>query len=233
MTLAIIPARGGSKRIPRKNIKKFNGRPAISFAINAAKKSGLFERIIVSTEDVEIADIAKEYGAEVPIMRPEELSGDHVTTGDVMQWAVNTYEQIGITSDYICCIYPVNPLLLFNDLVHALEKIKKKGAHYCFPVAPFPSKIERALEIDLNSTLTSVNKSFEFVRTQDIGSKYFDAGQFYWGKRSSWLSKLAIHENAVGIVLPSWRVIDIDEESDWTRAEIAYKYLMKDFDEAI
>jgi len=224
VTLAIIPARGGSKRIPRKNIKLFDGLPVISFAIEAAKKSKLFDRIIVSTEDLEIAEIAKQCGAEVPTMRPIELSGDHVTTGDVMKWSVSAYEDFGITSEYVCCIYPVNPLLAFEDLIHAREIIDEKKAHFCFPVAPFPSKIERALKFESNSKLTPINNDFELVRTQDIESKYYDAGQFYWGRRTAWLANLPIHNNAVGLVLPTWRAVDIDEESDWARAELAYKF---------
>jgi pseudaminic acid cytidylyltransferase len=233
MTLAIIPARGGSKRIPRKNIKLFNGRPAISYAIEAAKKTNLFNQILVSTEDTEIAEIAKLNGAEVPIMRPLELSGDHITTTDVMHWAVNAYKSIGIQADYACCIYPVNPLMLPEDLVLAFKMSQDARAHYCFPVAPFPSKIERALKIDSNYSLSSVNRDFEFMRSQDIEPKYFDAGQFYWGKCSAWQSKLSIHNNSIGLILPAWRSIDIDDEADWKRAEIAYQFLLKEKNESV
>ena len=232
MTLAIIPARGGSKRIPRKNIKSFHGRPVISFAIDAAIKSNLFKHVIVSTDDYEIADIAKQCGAEVPIMRPLELSDDFSTTIDVMNWAVNAYEKIGIKTDYTCCIYPVNPLLNPQDLQNAFKIIKAKGANYSFPVAQFPSNIERALQIDNNFLLTSINKSFESIRTQDLEQNYYDAGQFYWGKNSAWQAKCAIRDNSVGIILPSWRVVDIDDESDWKRAELAYQFLLKEKDES-
>ena len=225
MNIAIIPARGGSKRIPRKNIREFAGRPVIAYAIIAAKQSGLFEHIIVSTEDRQIAERAKEYGAEVPFMRPRELANDYAATVPVIDHAITQCREQGWNAEYICCIYPAVPFLQADDLLLSLQQLKQAGAEFCFPVTVFPSAVQRALKCDSHGNLKSFYPEHELARTQDLEPAYYDAGQFYWGKAEAWLKNLKIHSQGVGYVIPNWRVVDIDTHDDWKRAELIYQVL--------
>ena len=219
MKIAVIPARGGSKRVPRKNIKLFGGKPMISYAITAAKNSGLFDHVVVSTDDSEIANIAKEWGAEIPFFRPEELANDFTTTVPVISHAIQECLALGWQIDYACCIYPAVPFLEIADLQGAYVQIETGKSDYCFPVTEFPSVIQRALKRNNEGLVKPFYPEFEITRTQDLESAYYDAGQFYWGKRTAWVSNPRIHSNGMGFVIPSWRVVDIDTPEDWDRAE--------------
>ena len=222
MKIAIIPARGGSKRIPRKNIREFCGKPMIAHAISAAKQSGLFEHVIVSTDDEEIARIAREWGAEIPFTRPAELADDHTPTVPVIAHAITACQALGWYIDYACCIYPGVPFIQIDDLKRALELLQTSQAAYSFPVTEFPSSIQRALRRLPNGKMQPFYPEHELTRTQDLEPGYHDAGQFYWGKPDAWLTNKNVHSNGVGLLIPNWRVVDIDTPDDWARAEILY-----------
>jgi len=222
LNIAIIPARSGSKRIPHKNIKIFCGKPMIAYAISAAKESGLFEHIIVSTDDQQIARIANEWGAETPFVRPSKLANDYSETVPVIAHAVKACLALSWKIDNVCCIYPGVPFIEINDLASALSTFIKSGADYCFPVTEYPSAIQRALKRLGDGKMQPLNPKFEKTRTQDLEPAYYDAGQFYWGKAESWLLNSNIHSSGLGYVIPNWRVVDIDTPEDWRRAELIY-----------
>jgi pseudaminic acid cytidylyltransferase len=222
MNIAIIPARGGSKRIPRKNIKEFCGKPMIVYAITAAKESGLFEHVVVSTEDEEIAQIANAWGAETPFVRPTELANDYTATVPVVAHAIEACRALGWKFNQVCCIYPGVPLIQVDDLRGALARMNNSEADYCFPVTEYPTAIERALKLLSNGRMQPFYPEFELTRTQDSEPAYYDAGQFYWGKAKSWLTNPKIHSSGFGYVIPNWRVVDIDVDTDWHRAELLY-----------
>jgi pseudaminic acid cytidylyltransferase len=224
MRLAVIPARGGSKRIPRKNIKPFAGKPMIGHAIGAAQSSGVFERIIVSTDDAEIADIARALGAEVPFMRPAGLADDHTPTVPVIAHAIEACERLGWRPQQVCCIYPGVPFLQPGDLRAALLVLKPE-VRYAFPVTPFPSAIQRALQRGADGSARPFFPEFAATRTQDLPPAYHDAGQFYWGHVQAWLEGLNIHMHGRTIVVPPWRAVDIDTPEDWRRAELLHRAL--------
>lgn len=198
----------------------------ISYAINAAAESGLFEHIIVSTDDSEIADIARSYGAEVPFERPANLADDHTPTVPVIAHAISDCVTRGWQIDLACCIYPGVPLIQSGDIVEAFELIRSAGdIAFSFPVAPFPSAIQRALRRDASGTTRPLSPEYVNTRTQDLEAAYYDAGQFYWGTAQAWTAGLAIHSNGKTITIPEWRVVDIDTPEDWHRAELMYKAL--------
>jgi pseudaminic acid cytidylyltransferase len=220
--IAIIPARGGSKRIPRKNIKEFNGMPLLAYSIAAAKSSGLFQHIIVSTNDDEIAAVANAWGAETPFARPENLADDHTPTAPVIAHAINACIEKKIYAEYVCCIYPTCPFLNESDLFAALKRLKDSEADFSFPVAKYHSPIQRALKLIDGNKLEPFDINYELKRTQDLEPAYYDAGQFYWGSTISWLNMQSIYSNSIGLPIPSWRAIDIDNQSDWDLAELIY-----------
>ena len=223
MRLAIIPARGGSKRIPRKNIRDFAGRPMIGYAIGAAREAGVFDRIVVSTDDAEIAAIAKEQGAEVPFMRPLELSNDTAGTVPVIQHAM---QALACPAEArVCCIYPGVPLLQAKVLREALDLLQTAGCDFVFPVLEFPSPVQRALTRDADGGTRSMFPEHADTRTQDLTPAYHDAGQFYWGTAAAWLSGRSPHLGARTLVLPSWAAVDIDTPDDWARAEALFRAL--------
>jgi N-acylneuraminate cytidylyltransferase len=224
MNLCVIPARGGSKRIPRKNIRVFAGKPMIAYAIQAAQKSGLFGRIVVSTDDEEVAKITREIGAEVPFLRPNELSDDHTPTVPVIAHAIRALEANGENLRYVCCIYPCVPFIEETDLKKTLSLLEQGNSEYSFPVAEFPSPIQRALKLGLGNQVSPFYPRFELSRTQDLERAYHDVGQFYWGSKKAWLTNPKIHTHSLGCVIPSWRVADIDNPEDWLRAEQLYKF---------
>ena len=219
MNIAIIPARGGSKRIPRKNIKPFCGQPMIAYAIKAAQASGLFEHVLVSTDDVEIQIIAKSLGAETPFFRPAELANDFVATVPVVAHAIQACEALSWQFVNVCCIYPGVPFIEVGDLRGALTKMIQCAADYCFPVTEFPVPIQQALRKKINGQMQSISPANELMRTQDLEAAYYDAGQFYWGRKHAWLTNSRILSSGVGYEIPSWRVVDIDTPADWERAE--------------
>lgn len=228
MNIAVIPARGGSKRIPRKNILPFAGKPMIAYAISAAQRSGLFDRVIVSTDDDEIRSVAKSCGAELPFVRPAELADDHTPTVPVVAHAIEACESLGWRAAKVCCVYPSVPFLEVEDMKAALELLESSGADYTFPVAEFPSAVQRALRQGPDGKMKPMFPENELTRTQDLPKAYHDAGQFYWGHRESWLRNSRIHSGGAGYVIPNWRVVDIDTPEDWRRAEIIHRALFSD-----
>jgi pseudaminic acid cytidylyltransferase len=226
MNIAVIPARAGSKRIPRKNIKIFAGKPMIAYAIEAAKQCGLFAHVVVSTDDEEIAAIAKEFGAEIPFSRPLDLADDQTPTVPVIAHAVTACESLGWQFDYVCCIYPGVPFIQQSDVKSALSLLETvASAEYSFPITEFPSAIQRALRRKESGVVEPFYPEHELTRTQDLEPAYHDAGQFYWGHRRAWLNNPNIHKSGVGLVIPNWRVVDIDTPEDWQRAEVIHRAL--------
>lgn len=226
MKLAIIPARGGSKRIPRKNIKPFCGKPMIAWSIEAALDSGCFDRIIVSTDDAEIAEVAGVYGAEVPFMRPPELSDDHTGTLPVVAHAVDWMAQHIGTVQFACCLYATAPFVQAQDLQLGLEVLEQSGAQYSFTVTNFPAPIQRSFRITDQKRIEMFNPHQFNTRSQDLEVAYHDAGQFYWGRAQAWLTTTSLYsEFATPLVLPRHRVQDVDTPDDWIRAELMFGIL--------
>lgn len=223
MRIAIIPARSGSKRIPQKNIRLFDEIPMICHAINVAKKSNLFDRIVVTTDSKEIANLSISAGADVPFIRPLSLADDFTPTVHVISHAINQCETLKWEISEVCCIYPCVPFLNTQDLKMALEMYHKSDAKFCFAIAKYSHPIQRAMIKMEGDRLSPIFKENQFVRTQDLNNVYYDLGQFYWGKRDSWVTSDKLHENGIGYLIPSWRAIDIDDEDDWTKAELIYK----------
>lgn len=228
MNVCIIPARGGSKRIPRKNIKNFHGRPMISWSISRAIESNLFNRIIVSTDDEEIAAIARSEGVEVPFLRPNHLSDDHTTTACVISHAISSLQ--GLSSDTnICCLYATAAFTTSSDLIQGLETLKKTLAPFVFPITSFPYPVQRALRRMEDQSVEMINPGLLLTRTQDLEEAWHDAGQFYWAQASSWLAELPVFGNgAVGIPIPRRRAQDIDTIDDWVHAETLFEAMDRD-----
>lgn len=224
MKIAIIPARGGSKRIPRKNIKLFAGKPMIGYAIEAARACEVVDRVIVSTDDAEIAEVARAHGAELPFQRPAELADDHTPTVPVIAHAIEACRALGWDVSHACCIYPGVPFIRSDDLAAALQLLEASDDEgYVFPVTGFPSAIQRALRLAGDARVAPFHPEHVNTRTQDLEPGYFDAGQFYWAASGTWLAGLPVHANGRAIVLPEWRVVDIDNPADWERAEAMYR----------
>lgn len=222
MRIAIIPARSGSKRIPRKNIKDFSGRPMIAWAIGAAHDSGLFDHIIVSTDDEEIAKLSRNLGAETPFIRPADLADDCTPTVPVIAHAVSSCLELGWTTDYACCIYPCTPFLQTDDLTAALNLAQARDADFVYPVTEYAHPVQRAMRQLPDDSMQFLNPELELTRTQDLEKTYHDTGQFYWGKSSAWLEHKKMHTGGLGMPIPNWRVVDIDSEDDWKRAELLF-----------
>lgn len=220
MKVAIIPARGGSKRIPRKNIKIFNGKPMIAWAIDAAQKSGLFDHILVSTDDLEIMRIAKDWGAEVPFVRPKDISDDLTPTVPVISHAISECKALGWNVDYVCCIYPGVPFIETNDLIEAFNLLIEAGENFVYPVAEYAHPTQRAMRQLSSGQMEFIDDTSELTRTQDLEVTYHDAGQFYWGKVNAWTEHKKMHSDGLGMAIPNWRVVDIDNVEDWKRAEL-------------
>lgn len=223
MKIAVIPARGGSKRMPRKNIKDFCGKPMIARAICAARESGLFDHIIVSTEDSEISELARAWGAATPFVRPSNLADDHTPTVPVVAHAVKSCLDLGWTADYVCCIYPCVPFLQVSDLITGLDLALERNADFVYPVTEYAHPVQRAMRQLSGGKMQYYNPEYELTRTQDLEKSYHDAGQFYWGKASAWLEQKKMHTDGLGMPIPNWRVVDIDSSDDWLRAEQIYK----------
>lgn len=222
MKLAVIPARGGSKRIPRKNVKPFAGRPMIGWAIAAARDSGVFDRFVVSTDDEEIAAIARAEGAEVPFMRPAALADDHAGTAPVIVHAMDEVARQGVAPQLVCCIYPCVPLLAAQDLAGALSLLEDSDAGFVFPVLAFASPVQRAMRRDAQGAVQPMFPEHVNTRSQDLPPAYHDAGQFYWGRADAWRSGRSPHEGGRSIVVPASRAVDIDTPDDWALAEAIF-----------
>lgn len=223
MKLAVIPARGGSKRIPRKNIKRFHGRPMIGWSIAAALDSGCFDRVIVSTDDEEIGHVAREHGAEVPFLRPAELSGDHVATGPVIAHAIDCMRQIGCPAAEVCCIYATAPFISVDDLRRGRDVLAAGNCDYAFAVTSYPFPVQRAIRITEAGRVEMFHPEHFNVRSQDLEAAFHDAGQFYWGRAEAWLAGRPVFgTHSAPIIVPRYRVQDIDTDEDWTRAELIF-----------
>jgi N-acylneuraminate cytidylyltransferase len=226
MKLAVIPARGGSKRIPRKNIRPFFGKPMIGWSIAAAKESGCFDRVIVSTDDVEIAQIARDCGAEVPFMRPADLSDDHTPTVPVIRHAVDWYQRQGDTPDFVCCLYATAPFVQAEDLRAALDQLVASQAEYVFSATDYAFPVQRAMRRQADGRVEMLYPEHSQTRSQDLEEVWHDAGQFYWGRAQAWLAgRPLIGPDAEILALPRYRVQDIDTPDDWYRAEALFAAL--------
>mgnify|MGYP003582465704 CR=1 FL=1 len=226
--VAIIPARGGSKRIARKNLKPFYGEPIIRHSIRTALDCGLFERVIVSTDDGEIADVARALGAEVPFMRPAELADDHATTAAVIVHALDVLREQGYDVELACCIYATAPLLQARYLRDGFDALRSHPGHsFAFSVCGFGFPIQRALGLTENGALTALYPQYRQTRSQDLPAAFQDAGQFYWGRAEAWLrGDVIFSECSLPVILPRHLVQDIDTEEDWQRAEFLYAALL-------
>ncbi len=221
--IAIITARGGSKRIPRKNIRDFLGKPIIAYSIETALESGLFDEVMVSTDNSEIAEIAEKYGATVPFIRSSENADDFATTVDVLLEVLKEYENQNREFEYGCCIYPTAPLLTSDKLTKGFDQLKEKGFDTVFPVVEFGYPILRSLKIESGKIEMNWPKHLE-SRSQDLPSSYHDAGQFYWFRTDKLLKeKKLFTSNSGAVVMLQEEVQDIDTEQDWKLAELKAK----------
>lgn len=229
MKFALIPARGGSKRIPHKNIKLFNGKPIIAYSIEAALKSGLFDEVIVSSDSEEIAEIARAHGATVPFIRPAAIADDFATTREVISHAVEQMLAVNPLFTHCCCIYATSPLLQTKYLKQGFEALEQqKDKAFSFSVTEFSFPVQRALSIQ-DGQLSALYPEYADTRSQDLPNAYHDAGQFYWGTTAGFLSDKALFsKHAVPIILPPYLVQDIDTLDDWTRAELMHKAFIAD-----
>jgi N-acylneuraminate cytidylyltransferase len=224
--IAIIPARGGSKRIPRKNILNFYGKPIIAYSIEVAIKSELFSEVMVSTDDIEIANVAKEYGAKVPFYRSDSNSGEYSTTYDVIAEVISRYSQIGQKFDNTCCIYPCAPFISIKNLLNAYNILLEHKFNSVFPVVPYSTAIQRAFILE-NNKLKTINSNFENSRSQDLPKTYYDAAQFYWINNKNNNDSKKIYTNNSGcIILDELHAQDIDNSIDWELAKLKYKLML-------
>jgi N-acylneuraminate cytidylyltransferase len=217
--LAIIPARGGSKRIPKKNSREFVNKPMIVWSIEAAKESQLFDDIIVSTDNEEIAEIAKQQGVSVPFKRPDELSDDYTGTIEVIAHAVQWAIDQGWELDAVCCIYATAPFIQVDDIIGAYKALNSGNWAYSFTVTDFPAPIFRSFKTNEQGGLEMFFPEHFTTRSQDLPEALHDAGQFYWGKPEAWLEgKRIFDSHSIPFPIPRWRVQDIDTPEDWDRA---------------
>ena len=220
MKVAVIPARGGSKRIPRKNIKNFCGKPIIAWSIEAAKASGLFDHVIVSTDDAEISEVARQWGAEIPFIRPADLAGDHAGTTEVIAHAIRWMREQRWKLDAVCCIY-ATPFVRTDDLKRGLDAMESGLWEYAFPVTDFEASVFRSFLVHPKGGVEMLFPEHLETRSQDLPTAMHDAGQFYWGRPDAWLEDKPIFDrHSFPIVIPRWRVQDIDTEDDWKSAEL-------------
>lgn len=229
MKIAVIPARGGSKRIPRKNIRPFAGKPIMAYSIAAALESSLFDRVMVSTDDENIAAVAREFGAEVPFIRPASLADDHTGTNAVVKHAIIWHQERGQPVDYACCIYATAPLVQARYLREGFEKLVNTGKSYVFSVTRFAFPIQRAIRLNARGEVEALFPKHIFSRSQDLEEAYHDAGQFYWGRAQAYLEGVVAFSTAsLPVILPQHLVQDIDTLEDWRRAELMYQALQLD-----
>lgn len=227
--LCIIPARGGSKRIPRKNIKDFLGKPIISYSIEESVKSNLFDEIMVSTDDLEVKEVAEKYGAKVPFMRSKVNSDDYASTMDVLKEVIFEYEKKGIFFEYVCCLYPCSPLTTSKKILEAYELIENKGYDSVFPVMLFSFPIQRAVKLN-EGKLSVFYPDYYHFRSQDLGKSYHDAGQFYFMKEEVIRNYDSIlTDNTGGVEISELEGQDIDGITDWKLAELKYSLLRESF----
>jgi pseudaminic acid cytidylyltransferase len=226
--LAVIPARGGSKRIPRKNIRSFCGQPLICYSIRAALDSQLFDQVIVSTDDSEIAEVAIRAGASVPFMRPAQLADDHSGTTAVVRHAIEWMNNHGDPVSIACCLYATAPFVTPDTLAQGHALLHSSGSVYAFSVTSFAFPIQRAIRLDSVGRISALQPEHMQTRSQDLEECFHDAGQFYWGRADAFLAELPLFApHAVAVRLPRHLVQDIDTEEDWTRAELMFEAVQR------
>jgi pseudaminic acid cytidylyltransferase len=226
MNIAVLPARGGSQRIPRKNVRPFCGKPIIAWPIETAISSGLFDRVIVSTDDAEIRSVAERHGAECPFERPAALADDHATTSDVMAHAVAWVAEAGLSADAICCIYPTAVFAEPGDLRNGLDALSSGAWAFAVAATEFEAPIFRSFRQREDGGLEMFFPEHFATRSQDLPQALHDTGQFYWGRPSAWLAKQRIFDrSSVPVLIPKSRVQDIDDADDWARAEAMFNHL--------
>ena len=226
MNIVMIPARGGSKRIPRKNIRLFRGRPIISYSIEAAIQSNCFDKVIVSTDCDEIASIAKSFGADVPFIRPKDISNDFATTQDVVSHCINWLIKNKVDPNYFCCLYATAPFVTSDDIKKAFGLLSGKSEEvFAFTATEFSFPIQRAIKINHEGKSNMFFPENFNIRSQDLEKAFHDAGQFYIARPITWQTKKNLFEDSFPIVIPNWRVQDIDVEEDWERAELLHELL--------
>lgn len=229
--VAIIPARGGSKRIPRKNIRSFCGKPMIAWSIEAALASECFERVVVSTDDPEIAEVALECGATVPFLRPAELADDYTGTVVVMRHALEWLNANDRQVDLACCLYATAPFVSVEDLRQGWDTLKERECSYAFSVTSYPFPIQRALRIAKDGRVSMFSPEHLNSRSQDLEEAWHDAGQFYWGTAIAWLKEQPVFgRESIPIKVPRHRVQDIDTPEDWLRAEWMFRAMQAAMD---
>ncbi len=224
MKIAVIPARGGSKRIPRKNIRLFCGKPIMAYSIAAAQETGLFDQIIVSTDDDEIASVARASGATTPFMRPREIADDFTGTNAVVKHAIAWFNEQGRDITHACCIYATAPLVQARFIREAYDTLARSDAAFAFSVTSYAFPIQRALRLMPGDRVEAIYPEHRMTRSQDLEPAYHDAGQFYWGTASAFLEDTPIFSpRSIGVVLPRFLVQDIDTLEDWEQAELMYQ----------
>jgi pseudaminic acid cytidylyltransferase len=222
--IAVIPARGGSRRIPRKNVRQFCGRPIIAWSIDTARSSSLFEHVLVSTDDAEIAAVARECGAEVPFMRPESLADDHTGTTDVIAHATGWALGAGWPLESVCAIYATAPFLECDDLRRGSDALSSGDWSFAISVSEFAAPVFRSFTSRAGGGLEMLFPEHSDTRSQDLPRVWHDAAQFYWGRPEAWVERRRVFDRwTVPVVLPRWRVQDIDEPDDWVRAEMMFR----------
>lgn len=224
MKIAVIPARGGSKRIPRKNIRAFCGKPIIAYSIAAAQQTGLFDQVVVSTDDEEIAAVARSFGATTPFVRPKEIADDFTGTNAVVKHAITWFGEQANYVTHACCIYATAPLVRSDFIEEGFAALIRSDAAFAFSVTSYAFPIQRALRIASGGRVDAIYPEHRMTRSQDLEHAYHDAGQFYWGTARAFLDDLPLFApHSIGVILPRYLVQDIDTEEDWHRAELMYR----------
>lgn len=228
MNVAIIPARGGSKRIVRKNIKEFAGKPMVAYSIECALRSGVFDRVIVSTDDAEISGLSVTFGAEVPFVRPAELSDDRTGITDVIAHAITWLQNKGTSVSAACCIYATAPFIRKDDLKSGWELLNSGNWDYVFSATTFAYPIARSFRLESTGGLEMLFPEHFNTRSQDLPEAWHDAGQFCWGRPQAWLEHRRIFDRQSTVVkIPRWRVQDIDTLEDWESAQVMHGILKR------
>jgi N-acylneuraminate cytidylyltransferase len=223
-SIAIIPARGGSKRIPRKNLQLVNGKPLISYPILAALQSGVFSDVFVSTDDSEISEIAQSYGAKVPFIRSADLSDDLTPTIPVVRDAILRFLELGIEFENCCCLYPTSIFVSEINLQDSCAQfLETSETNFLVSVVKYPYPIQRALRLSTGNKINFLNPEYASTRTQDLVGSFHDAAQFYWGRKNHWLESDSVFSNASGFLMDSSKIQDIDDLEDLRRAELLFK----------
>jgi pseudaminic acid cytidylyltransferase len=225
--IAVIPARGGSKRIPRKNIRPFCGKPIIAYSIAAAKESALFDEIVVSTDDEEIAAVARDFGATTPFMRPKQIADDFTGTNAVVKHAITWFAEQGSAVAHACCIYATAPLIQSRFIREGYERLSASDAAFAFSVTDYAFPIQRAVRVTTDGRVEALHPEHRMTRSQDLEAAYHDAGQFYWGTAHAFLDDVPLFSSrSIGVILPRLLVQDIDTAEDWEQAEAMFRVVI-------